>query len=78
MMSRSTLCYIPSFLETGLPVPEKKIFEGFLSYMDMAVMVTSIISTFFISLYLKAYIQNLVENGSVVSEKKQVLIFKCK
>ena len=24
---------------------------------------------------LKAYIQNLVENGSMVSEKKQVLIF---
>ena len=41
-------------------------------------MVTSIISTFFISMYLKAYIHNLVENGSVVSEKKHVLIFKGK
>ena len=30
MMGRSPRCYIPSFLEIGLPVPEKKIFEGFL------------------------------------------------
>ena len=28
--------YIPSFVEIGLPVPEKKIFEGFLPYMDVA------------------------------------------
>ena len=27
-------CYIPSFVEIGLPVPEK-IFEGFLPYMGM-------------------------------------------
>ena len=27
---------IPSFVEIGLPVPEKKIFKGFLPYMDMA------------------------------------------
>ena len=26
-------CYIPSFVEIGLPVTEKKIFEGFLPYM---------------------------------------------
>ena len=25
---------MPSFVEIGLLVPEKKIFEGFLSYMD--------------------------------------------
>ena len=31
--------------------------------------VTSIISTIFISLYLNDYIQNLVQNGPVVSEK---------
>ena len=30
---------------------------------------TSIIHQIFISLYLKAFIQNLVQNGSVVSEK---------
>ena len=29
-------------------------------------------------MYLKAYIQNLVKNGPVVSEKKHVLIFICK
>ena len=31
--------------------------------------VTSIISKIFISMYVKAYIQNLVKNGHVVSEK---------
>ena len=31
--------------------------------------VTSIISKIFISMYLKAYTQNLVKNGTVVSEK---------
>ena len=28
---------MPSFVEICLPVPEKKIFEGFLLYMGMAV-----------------------------------------
>ena len=31
--------------------------------------VTSIISKIFISMYIKAYIQNLVQNGPVVFEK---------
>ena len=31
--------------------------------------VTSIISKIFISMYIKAYMQNLVQNGPVVSEK---------
>ena len=30
--------YIPSFVEIGLMVPEKKIFEGFLPYMGVAVL----------------------------------------
>ena len=42
MMGWSPQCYITSFVEIGLPVPEK-IFEGFY--------------------------QNLVQNGTVVSEK---------
>ena len=29
MMGWSPRCYIPSFVKTGLPVQEKKIFEGF-------------------------------------------------
>ena len=33
MMGLSPRCYIPSFMEIGLRVPEKKIFEGFLPYM---------------------------------------------
>ena len=58
MMGWSSQCYIPSSVEIGPSVPEK-IFEGFLSYMDI------------ISLYLKAFIQNLVQIGTVVSEKIQ-------
>ena len=33
MMGSSPQCYIPSFVEISLPVPEKKIFEGFLPYI---------------------------------------------
>ena len=29
MMGWTPQCYIPSFVEIGLPVPEKKIFKGF-------------------------------------------------
>ena len=35
MMGWSPQCYIPSFVEIGLPVSEKKIFEGFLPYMGV-------------------------------------------
>ena len=72
MMGRSPRCYIQSFVKIGLPVLEKKIFEGFLPYMGMAailVMGPASCHQIFISLYLKASIHNLVENGSVVSEK---------
>ena len=58
-------------MEISPPVPEK-IFEGFLPYMGMVAIighVTSIILMIFISMYVKAYIQNLVKNGLVVSEK---------
>ena len=37
MMGRSPRCHIPSFVEIGSPVPEKKVFEGFLPYMGVAV-----------------------------------------
>ena len=36
MMGRSPRCYIPSFVEIGPPIPEK-MFEGFLPYMGMVV-----------------------------------------
>ena len=35
MMGWSPRCYIPNFVEIGPPVPEKKIFEGFLPYMGV-------------------------------------------
>ena len=72
MMGRSPRCYIPSFMEINPPVLEKKIFEGFLPYMGMAailVMRPALCNQIFISLYLKAFIQNLVQNGPVVPEK---------
>ena len=72
MMGWSLRCYIPSFVEIGPPVPEKKIFEGSLPYMVMGPSWSCDqlhVNKFFISLYLTASIQNLVQNGSVVSEK---------
>ena len=66
MMGWSPGCYIPSFEEIGQPVPEKKIFEGFLPYMGVVAILVMVIS-----LYLKAYIQNLVQIDTVVSEKIQ-------
>ena len=71
-MSWSSQCYIPSFVKISPPVLEEKIFEGFLPYMGVAaILVISPASChqIFISLYLKALIQNLVQNGTVVSEK---------
>ena len=72
MMGWSPQCYIPSFVEIGLPVPEKKIFEGFLPYMGMAailVLLPASCHQIFISLYLKALIQSLVQINTAVSEK---------
>ena len=69
-------CYIPSFVEIGLPIPEKKFFEWFLPYMGMVtilVMLPASCHQIFISLYLKAFIQILVQIGIVVSEK---ILFK--
>ena len=71
MMGRSPRCYIPSFVKICPPVLEKKIFEGFLPYMGMAailVMWPASCHQILISLYLKAFIQSLVQNGPVVSE----------
>ena len=72
MIGWSSQCNIPSLVEIGPPVPEKKIFEGFLPYMGVAailVMWPASCLLIFISSYLKAYIQNLVKNGRVVFKK---------
>ena len=56
----------------GLPVPEKKIFKRFLPYVGMAAVLVigpASCNQIFISLYLKAFIKNLVQIGKVVSEK---------
>ena len=58
-------------MEISLLVPEK-IFEGFLPYMGVAailVMWPASCHQIFISLNLKAFIKNLVQINTVVSEK---------
>ena len=72
MMGCSPQCYILSFMEIGPPVPEKKIFDGFLPYRSVAailVMRPASCHQIFISLYLKASIKNLVQISTVVPEK---------
>ena len=77
VMKWSPQFYITSFVEIGPLVPEKKIFEVFLhctiyGHGGHLCHVTSItVKKKIISMYLKAYIQNLVKNGPVVSEKSQ-------
>ena len=58
-------------MEIGPPVPEK-IFKGLLPYVGMGailVMGPASCHQIFISLYLKAFIQNLVQIGKIVYEK---------
>ena len=77
MMGWSPKSYIPSFVEIGQPVPKKNIFKGFLPYMGMAailVMWPASCHQIYISLYLKASIQNLVQISKVFSEK---IRFEC-
>ena len=71
MMGWSLRCNKPSFVEIGLPVPEK-IFKGFLPYMGMAailVMLPASCHQIFNSLKLRAFIKNLVQISKVVSEE---------
>ena len=72
MMGWSPRCYILSFVKISPPILEKKIFEGFLPYMGVAAILAmwpASCHQIFISLYLKACIQDLVQIGTVVSEK---------
>ena len=71
MISWCPRCYIPSFVEIGLPVLEK-IFEGFLPYMGLAaifVNMTSIMSSAFHFLVPESFHKNFVQIGTVVPEK---------
>ena len=72
MMGRSPRCYIPSFVQIGPLVLEKKIFVGFFTLYGHGGHLGHLPASshpIFISLYLKAFIQTLVQNGPVVSEK---------
>ena len=62
-------------MEIGPLVPEK-IFEGLLPYMYISLVAILVMRPaschqIFISLYLKAFIQNLVQIGTIVFEKIQ-------
>ena len=73
MICRSPQCYIPSFLEIGLSVPEKN-FDGVLPYMGVATILAMCPASchqIFMSLYLKAFIQSLVQVDTAVSEEIQ-------
>ena len=74
MMGWSPECYIPNNVEISSPDAEKKNFEGFLPYMGVVailVMLPASCHQVFISLYLKAFIQNLVKIDTEVSENIQ-------
>ena len=73
MKGWSPRCYVPSFVEIGLSISEKT-FDWFLPYRGVTailVMWPASCNQIFISLYLKAFIQILVQIGTVVSEKFQ-------
>ena len=73
-MDPSLRCFIPSFVKICPLVPGKMIFlkcltiYGHGSHLGN---VTSITLMNFHFIFLKAYIQNLVENGPVASEKSK-------
>ena len=71
MMGWSPRCYIPSDMEISLPVLEK-IFEGFYhiwAWQPSWSCDQDHVNKFSFPCNLLAFIQNLVQNGPVVSEK---------
>ena len=64
---------MPSFVEIGPAVPEKKIFEAFLPYVGMAVILVMLPGIFINTLVLhfhRCFLENLALIGQAVSEKK--------
>ena len=76
-MGRSPQCYIPSFIEIGPPVPEKKILKGFtiIGRGGHLGHVTSIISINFHFIVPESLHKKF---GSKRPREKPVLIFICK
>ena len=60
---------MPSFVEIGQPVPEKRIFEGFIPYISVAAI--SVMSSDFHLLVPESFHKKLVQIGTVVSVKIQ-------
>ena len=70
MMGWSPRCYIPSFVEIGLPVPEKNIFEGFYHILAWRPSLSCDHQIFFFA--PESFHKNLVQIGTVVFEKTRV------
>ena len=68
MMGWSPRYYIPSFMEIGPPVPEKKIFEGLLPYI-WAWGPSWSCDQHHVIRFLKAFMKNVVQISTVASEK---------
>ena len=75
MMGWSPRCYIPSFVEIGPSVPEKKIFKGFLPYMGMAAIL--VMGSASCHQTPGSFHKDLVQIGKVVSEKILFDVFVC-
>ena len=74
MMGWNPQCYIPGFVEIGLPVQQKRFLKRFYhiwSWWPFWTCDQHHVIRFLIFLYMKAFIQNLVQIGTVVSEKIQ-------
>ena len=67
MMGWSPGCYIPSLVEIGLPVPEKKILKGF--YHIWAWRPSWSCDKHHVIRFAFPFIKNLVQIGKVASEK---------
>ena len=61
MMGGGPQCYIPSFVEIGQPVLEKKIFESFLPYMGVAAILVIIVIDYITYSYMDKVVFNLID-----------------
>ena len=80
MMGCSPRCFIPSFVEIGLPVPEMKFLKVFTIYGHGGHLghVTTIMTSDFHFLVPESYQKKLVRIGKVVSEKIRFEFFVCR
>ena len=78
LKDRGPQCNIPSFVEIGPPIPEKKIFKGFIIYGCGGHLghVTSIMSSNVCFLVHESFHTKFGSDGTEVSEKIRVIFCK--